>query len=74
MIPENQRDTSLSTAMKITPIENIFFMLGETWIMKLSTRGIEFNRSLPYENAEDFAKEVIDCLEKNFEVKFIKKR
>jgi len=45
-----------------------------TWVMKITrNEGIQFNReSYPFSKADDFAKAVIDILEKSYCVKFEK--
>lgn len=46
-----------------------------SWVMKLTTRGIFFNRDKYSEsNPDDFAKAVIAILEKKFDVTFNRKK
>ncbi len=52
----------------------MYFSISNGWIMKLNNEGIYFNRELFTDHSpDDFAREVIAILERNFNVKFEKR-
>lgn len=55
---------------------SITFWVNKTeWALEISKDGIKFNRELyPESNAEDFAEVFVQVLEKQYDVKFIKKK
>lgn len=54
---------------------SIIFSTDGVWVMKIASEGIFFNREkFSSHNPDDFAKAVIDILEKGFFVTFNKKQ
>ncbi len=53
---------------------DISFMQNKTWIMKLTSQGIKFNREeFPDLCEDDFASKIVEILEMCFTIQFTKK-
>lgn len=54
--------------------KNIYFQNAKDWVVRITEKGIEFNReAFPDHKPDDFAKEFMEIIEKGFAVKFEKK-
>lgn len=73
--PSGHRSINIKS-WEIKPINNFIFSFQNKEILRLSEeKGFELNRDdFPDHNPNDFVKEFISILEKNFKIKFIYKR